>query len=44
MSNDITVNIELFGFLQDHSKQKNIAITLPTGSTVAEIKKKLMAS
>ena len=41
MSNNITVNIELFGFLQDHSKQKTIPVKVPNGSTISEIKKQL---
>lgn len=38
----ITINIELFGFLQDYSKQKIISMIVPSGSTIAEIKNQLM--
>lgn len=41
MSN-ITIKIELFGFLQDCSEQKIIAVNVPAGSSILEIKQKLM--
>ncbi len=39
---DININIELFGFLQDCSKEKTVLLTVPSGSTIADIKTELL--
>ena len=39
---NININIELFGFLQDCSKNKTISLVVPSGSTISEIKIELL--
>jgi molybdopterin converting factor small subunit len=43
MSN-IAINIELFGFLQDCSKQKIVTLNLPSGISIGDIKQELLSS